>query len=99
MVLKIDTSHGREHKILQLYVGGKFWEFLSHSKSHLERMMKDLIEEAERWDLKPKPASLWWTSTDADEMLDQMETRTKTGLHKLPLDEKFKILEYTFNQA
>ena len=43
----------------------KKWEFmfahvmveatiLSHSKTNLEKMMKDLIEEAETWDLKPK---------------------------------------------
>ena len=31
---------------------------MSHSKAHLEQMMKDLIEEAERWDREPKPASL-----------------------------------------
>ena len=34
---------------------------MSHSKSHLEQMMKDVIEEAERRDLKPTPACLWWT--------------------------------------
>ena len=31
---------------------------MSHSKTHLEQMMKDLIEEAEGWDSEPKPASL-----------------------------------------
>ena len=31
----------------------KHW-ILSHSKTHLEQMMKDLIEEAERWDLTCK---------------------------------------------
>ena len=30
-------------------------------------MMKDAIEEAERWDLEPKPARLWWTSSHARE--------------------------------
>ena len=24
-------------------------------------MMKELIEEAESWELAPKPASLWWS--------------------------------------
>ena len=35
----------------------------SHSKANLQQMIKDLIQEAEGWDLEPKPASLWWTST------------------------------------
>ena len=35
---------------------------MSHSKAHPEQMIKDLIQEAERWVLDPKLASLWWTS-------------------------------------
>ena len=34
---------------------------MSHSKELLERMMKELIQAAERWDLEPKPVSLWWS--------------------------------------
>ena len=44
-------------------------------------------------------AGLWWTSTCADERMDDTETRTETGLHKLPFEKKFKILGYTSNQA
>ena len=36
-----------------------FW-IMSHSKENLEQILRDLIEEASRWDLKPKPASLWY---------------------------------------
>ena len=50
--------------------------------------MKDLIEEAETWDLEPKHASLWWTSTDAGEKMDDMTTTTRTGLHKSPVREE-----------
>ena len=50
--------------------------------------MKDLIEEAERWDLEPKHASLCWTSTDAGEKMDDMTTTTRTGLHKSPVREE-----------
>ena len=38
-----------------------------HSNVHLEEMMRELIEEADRWDLEQKLASLWWASTYADE--------------------------------
>ena len=37
--------------------------YMFHPKEHLEQMLKDLIEEAVKVDLEPKPASLWWTST------------------------------------
>ena len=30
---------------------------------NLEQMLRDLIEEASRWNLELKPTSLWWTST------------------------------------
>ena len=39
-----------------------FW-IMSHTNIHLEQMLRDLIQEAEKWDLAPKLASLWWTST------------------------------------
>ena len=61
--------------------------------------MKDLIEEAERCDLEPKLASLWWTSTDDDERMDDSKIRKTTGLHKLPFEKKKKILGYTFQPA
>ena len=40
---------------------------MSHSKAHLEQMLKDLNQEAEGLDLETKPASLWWTSTSDTE--------------------------------
>ena len=45
--------------------------------------LRDLIEEASRWDLVPKPASLWWTSTyDSEEKVD-MNLGTSLGCYKL----------------
>ena len=73
---------------------------MSHSQAHLEQKLKDLIEEAERWDLDLKPASLWWISSHADEKMDDMTIRTTKGLHKLPFEKKkFKILGYTLDQT
>ena len=67
---------------LQFHVGKP--RVMFHSKAHLEQMIKDLIQEAERWDLEPKPASLWWTSTyDSEEMMDLL-IDTKTGRHRTP---------------
>ena len=50
---------------------------LSHTKTHLEQMMKDFIDEAEGWDLEPKPVSPWWTSIYADEKKEDMMIETK----------------------
>ena len=46
-------------KLIQYAVlcGQRIWT-MSNSKTHREQMMEDLMEEAERWDLEPKPASL-----------------------------------------
>ena len=60
--------------------------------------MRELIEEAERWELETKPASLWWTSTYADEKTEDVMIMTKTGLRNLP-SEKVGVLEYIFNLA
>ena len=59
--------------------------------------MKDLIEEPEKCDLQPQAASRW-TSTCAEEIMNDIDIRTTTGLHKLPF-EKFKIPGCTFKQA
>ena len=53
MELHIETCPGGDHKICSFMWADKCW-ILSHSKTHLEQMMKDLIEEAERWDLTCK---------------------------------------------
>ena len=46
---------------------------MSHLNEKLEQLLRDLIEEASRWDLEPKPASLWWTSTyESEEKIDMI---------------------------
>ena len=64
----------------------------SHLKENLEHMFRDLIGEASRWDLVPKPASLWWTSTYDDEEKVDMILGTTAGCHKFFFEERFKIL-------
>ena len=53
-------------------------------KEHLEQMLEDLIEEAGKVDLEPKPASLWWTSTYASDEMEDMILGTSKGCHKFP---------------
>ena len=43
---------------LKFHVADNFW-IMSRPKSDVEQMLKDLIQEAEEWDLAPKPACLW----------------------------------------
>ena len=74
-----------------------YW-VMSHLKAHLEQMIKDLIQEAERRDLEPKPASLWWTSTyDSEEKMD-LSIDTKTRRHRKPFEDNFKVLGFTLNR-
>ena len=65
-------------------------------QKNLEQMLRDLIE-AGRWDLVPKPASLWWTSTYDSEQKVGMSLCTTSGCHKFHSEEKFNILGYAMN--
>ena len=62
VLMDVDGEGGGEHQICSF-----MWATTSGSyptqKKRLEQMLKDLIEEAAKVDLEPKPASLWWTST------------------------------------
>ena len=61
-------------------------------------MRWDLIEEASRWDLVPKPASLWWTSTYELEERSDLSIDTTSGCHRFPSEDKFRILGYAKNR-
>ena len=62
MGILLDLAGQRAHHISSFMWADNFW-ITSHSKSILGQMQRDLIEEAEKWDLAPKLASPWWTST------------------------------------
>ena len=52
---------------MQLYVGELL---VCLPLQNSEQMLRDLIKEAEKWDLTPKPASLCWTSTyEAEDLM------------------------------
>ena len=61
-------------------------------------MLKDLIEEAGKVDLEPKPASLWWTSTYASDEKDDMILGTSKGCYKFPFEDEFRILGCVMNR-
>ena len=54
----LDLEGEAAHQICSFTWADDFW-IMSHSKENLEQMLRDLLEEASRWDLEPKPASLW----------------------------------------
>ena len=87
----LDLEGERAHQICSFMWADNFW-IMSHSQSNLEQMLRDLIEEAEKWDLAPKPASLWWTSTFETEEKADLSIDTKSGSHRFPIEEKFKFL-------
>ena len=86
------TRNGGSHQFCNIMWAENDW-FFSHSKTHLEQMMKDSIGEAERWDLEPKQAGLWWTSTNADEKKEDIRRRQKKGPHKFPFEKSFFLLK------
>ena len=57
VLLDVEGEGGGEHQVCSFMWAYNLW-IISHSKKHLEQMLKDLIEEAAKVDLEPKPASL-----------------------------------------
>ena len=72
---------------------------MSHSKTRLDQMMKDLNDEAEGRNLEPKPPSLWRTSTCVSEMTEDITICTRTGRHRKPFERSFRIFGLHLNQA
>ena len=97
MGILFDLEGQKKHQICSFMRADKFW-IASHSKSHLEQMLGDPIQEAERWDLAPKQASLWWTRTDDSEEKTDLSIDTKTGRHRFPFEIKIKILGCSTNR-
>ena len=71
---------------------------MSHSRTHLEQMLKDLIQEARRQDFEPKPTGLLWISACDSEEKIHLSIETKTGCHRFPFEELFKILGCIMNR-
>ena len=81
-----------EHQICSFFVGGQALD--SFSLKDAPGADDELVGRSGGVGPGSRRASLWWTSTWADERVDDIKIRTETGLHKLP----FSSL-YTFNQA
>ena len=92
-----EEREGRDHQICSFMWADNYW--IMSPKAHLERMVKDFIEEAERWELEPKPASLWRKNTCAYEMMEDITISTRAGRQKILFEKSFTILGYTINQA
>ena len=84
----LDFKGERAQKLCSSMWADNFW-LMSHSKRNLEQMLRDLIEEAEKCDLAPKPASLWWTSTYEEEERSEVLVATNGLMYKSPFEEKF----------
>ena len=85
------TSKGEGvHQLCSFMWADKIW-IMSHSEKDLGQMFRDLIEEASRWDMEPKPASLWWRSTYPSEEKNDMILGTSTGCYEFPFGDTFKV--------
>ena len=88
MVTSIDKNQAGNHQMYSFLWANHYW-ITSHPKRLLEHMMKELIEEAARWDLEPQWASLWWSRTYADDVKEDMMIKTQTGLNQFPFEKSF----------
>ena len=97
MGLLLDLKGEKAHQNMQLHVGRQLLDYVPLQKK-LEQILRDLIEEAETWDVAPKPASLWWTSTYEEEERSEVRFATTGLMNKFPYEEKFKILGCAMNR-
>ena len=88
MGLLLDLKGEKAHQICSFMWADNFW-IMSYSKRALEQMLRDLIEEAETWNVAPKPASLWWTSSYEEEERSEVLVATTQLMYKFPYEEKF----------
>ena len=58
MGVLLDLEGQRTHQICSFMWTDNFW-IMSHSKSHLEQTLRDLIQEIEKRDLAPKQACMF----------------------------------------
>ena len=61
---------------MHLHVGRQLLDHVTYERK-FGTNVRDLIEEASRWDLEPKPACLWWTS-----MYDSVEKSDMIWAHR-----------------
>ena len=61
MGILMNSEDERAHQMCSFMWAYNFW-IISRSEKNLEQMLRDLIEETGRWDVVPKPTSLWWAS-------------------------------------
>ena len=97
MVVFVDFEGEKARQICSFMWADNFW-ILSHSKSTLEQMLRDLMEKAGMWDMVPERASLWWTSTCEPEQRSELSNDTKSGRHQFVFEEKFKISGCAMNR-
>ena len=93
----LDMEGERANQICNFMWTDSSW-IMSHSKENSEQMSRDLVEEASRWDLEPKPANLWWTSTYASEEKNDMISGTSTACYKFPFEDTFNVLGCAMNR-
>ena len=85
----IGKCQGESHQICS-FVRADNYCSMSHSPVRLEQ---------ERWDLDPKPASLWWTRVlmRTTKGMNIM-FKTQKEMHKFPFEKSFNILNISFIQ-
>ena len=98
MGLLLDFTRREGASDMQLHIWADNFGSMSHSRRNLARMLRDLIEEVEKWDLTPEPASLWWTRTYEEEERSEVLIATNGLMYKFPFEEKFKILGCAINR-
>ena len=74
---------------MQLHVGRRLLDYVPLQMKIWNTCYANPVDEAEKWDLAPKTASLWWTSTYQEEERSEMLIATHGLLYAFHSEEKF----------
>ena len=95
--LSFGGQQDNEYTLRGMMWADNYWLF-SESREKLICMVHDIIEELLDQDMKPKPESLWWTSTYKHEDMRSLRVGSRDKVLDLPFWEVFGVLGYRFHR-
>ena len=85
----------KDHTLSCTFCAENIWTF-SDYRGHLTQTVKELIVERVGPEMKPKPESLWWTSTFEITVREDIWVGSRLETWRMPFVEEFELLGYKF---
>ena len=97
MALLFGGQHDNVYVLRGMMWADNDWLFCDN-KERLRCIVNDIIEELLDLDMKPKPQSLWWTSTYKGEEKNTLQVGSRDRAWELPFREVLEVLGYRYHR-